>query len=1104
MNEASRRQIAAARPDRSTWLSANAGSGKTRVLTDRVARLLLAGVQPQNILCLTYTKAAASEMQNRLFRTLGRWAMMPDDALIDALSDLGESPGASDLPRARRLFAQAIETPGGLRIQTIHSFCAVLLRRFPLEAQVSPRFTEMDDRAAAQLRADCLEDLAQEQPDLYRRMAAICPTIDTLSAEITGARDALTEVDEDALRDAIGLAPGDRTEDLLNQVFTPGIEVLFTRVSSCMAQGTKTDQGKAPIFADLRAPFTQDDLIALESELLFGGSAKDPFGPKIGKFPGKAAREMLDAECDPLDELMERVAAARTIRLGVEVLDKSLTMNAFAHAFLARYAARKQARGWLDFDDLVLGARDLLTRKDVAEWILYRLDGGIDHILVDEAQDTSPTQWAVIQALADEFAAGHGARAPGERTIFVVGDKKQSIYSFQGADPEEFDRMHAHFDARLGPDALQRLELQHSFRSSPSVLSAVDAVFAAGLGGEVEHFAFRDTLPGRVDLWPMTEADEKTDPPAWDDPVDLPDPEGAIAKLSRQIAREIAAMIDRGETIPDKDAPGTRRPVHAGDFLILVRSRSGVFHPLIRACKAQGLDIAGADVLKLEDDLAVKDILSFLRFLALPEDDLSLAEALRSPLFGLGEGQLYDLAHGRHGYLWQRLRESDHRNVMTVIEDMQAQADFLRPFELIDRLLLRHRGREKLLGRLGMESEDAIDALLSQALAYERTDVPSLTGFLAWFDAEEVTIKRQAEGGGKRLRVMTVHGAKGLEAPIVVLADTTKKPQNDQRRLLKTEDGPVIWKPAKDARPAALDPVCAALDQAAEEERDRLLYVAMTRAENWLIVCAAGTDRPKGTWYEKITDGLSALSFQPLDSPEGAKRFSNGDWEGLELVVPETPLRDSNPALDAWFDESPPPVVEDAPLLSPSDLGGSKALPGELNPEEDPDDAMTRGTRIHLLLEHLPPDRPDEWEILTPRLLAADAVSEADLEDLLAEARGVLTAPELADLLSKPALLEVDLVASLPSGGRIAGTVDRLIVTSDHVLAVDYKSNRQVPETADGVPDGILRQMGAYAHALGQIYPGRTVETAILWTWGPRLMPLDPELVHNAFAQALA
>lgn len=1110
-DDASTRQIAAARPDRSTWLSANAGSGKTRVLTDRVARLLLHGADPQNILCLTYTKAAASEMQNRLFGRLGQWAMMPEDELAATLSRLGEADrSAPRMAQARRLFAQAIETPGGLRIQTIHSFCASLLRRFPLEAGVGPRFTEMDDTSAAQLRADCLERLAEDAPDLFAEMAALLPAgaLDQLVAEIARRRGTLASGDGAAIRTALGLAPDESAGRIVADTFLGDEADLLATVRTALEAGKPTDRKAAGLLAELRPPFGLDAVAALEGPFLFGATAKVPFGAKTGTFPTKDTRAALGDACDALDKLMERVAEARPRRVALALAERSEVLGRFAARFLDLYGRAKAARGWLDFDDLILRARDLLTRGDVATWVLYRLDGGLDHILVDEAQDTSPAQWDVIEALTREFAAGWGARAA-TRTLFVVGDRKQSIYSFQGADPAGFERMHDRFAARAGEGALARLELRHSFRSAPAILSAVDATFAGAMDEEVAHLPFRADLPGRVDLWPLVEPDETPDPAAWDDPVDRPEPRGAQVRLADSIARWVADLIASQAMIPDRERPGYRRPVHAGDILVLVRGRGGIFHPLIRACKAAGIDIAGADVLRLEDDLAVKDILALLRVLALPEDDLSLACALRSPLFGLSEGDLYALAHDRGGrHLWQVLRGARETfpAVMDVLDDLMAQADYLRPFELIDRILLRHGGRARLVGRLGPESIDAIDALLAEALSYERTEAPSLTGFLAWFARDDVTVKRQAGAGGRHLRVMTVHGAKGLEAPVVILPDTMQTRARDDDRLIAPPDGPLLWRPPATDRPPALALEEEARAAARRAERDRLLYVAMTRAETWLVVCGAGRAKDAdGAWYGQVSAGLSPLETEAIDTPEGpGLRHRIGDIDALDLLARPEPDAEEDPddaALPRWFAAAPPEAPEPPAILSPSDLGGAKALPGAAGDDEAT--ATLRGTGLHLLLEHLPALPRNGWAEAAPRILAAEPALAPLAGALLAEARAVLDDPGTGPLLAAPALTEVALAAPHPSGVRVAGTVDRLEIGPERVLAVDYKSNRTLPSSPEQVPEGLLRQMGAYAFALGAIYPGRRIDLALLWTAGPRLMPLDTDAALAAFEAAL-
>lgn len=1113
-NDATERQVQAARPDASTWLAANAGSGKTRVLTDRVARLLLDGVQPQHILCLTYTKAAASEMQNRLFKRLGEWAMLGDAPLLAQLTDLGVQ-GAIDpdrLAQARTLFARAIETPGGLKIQTIHSFCASLLRRFPLEAGVSPQFTEMEDRAAALLREEIVEDFAQgPMANLIGDVARFVTDtgFDKLTAAITQKRNLFTQtVDWSQVLQQFNL-PADFDEQLLlGQVFLGG-EVELVR--SVLPALTESGGNNAKAATRLAA-FTRADISALpvlEDVFLTGKAAKDPFTAKINAFPTKPLREgVLAGQMPQLEALMLRIEAAREQRLALVAARKTLALQRFAMAFLPEYERRKQLRGWLDFDDLILRARNVLNDPAVASWVLYRLDGGIDHILVDEAQDTSPDQWDVVEKLAQEFTSGEGARSGIERTIFVVGDKKQSIYSFQGADPQAFDRMQAEFGRKLEESGSKLWDstLEYSFRSSSAILSLVDILFEnhaeAGFHKESQHRAFKSDLPGRVDLWPVVEKVKDEEDTEWTDPVDRPGARHHTVVLAEQVAQSIRDMIEQGETIPeDGEVPGSfvRRKVQPGDFLILVQRRSDLFAEIIRACKAAELPIAGADRLKVGAELAVKDLAALLSFLATPEDSLSLATVLKSPLFGWPEQRLFDLAHRRQEqFLWAALRNraEEFPETLAILNDLRSQIDFLRPYDLIERILTRHHGRRLLLGRLGPEAEDGINALLSQALAYERTDIPSLTGFLVWMQTDDLEIKRQMSGVGNMIRVMTVHGSKGLEAPIVILPDTGRRQAPRDAEIMVTDAKP-LWKVPADASPALIAQARAEAREREENERLRLLYVALTRAEKWLIVSAAGDVGKDGTsWYQLVQAAMARAGATALPNSE-ILRLSHGDWHGPEFIE-HTGAVHAHSELPPTFLNSAPAIDAAPETLSPSDLGGAKALPGDMGQDEEA--AKLRGTRLHLLLEHLPRVLPENWPQLCARVLPD--MREAERQGLLAEAQNVLTADHLKAVFAPDALAEVPVTADL-GGQRIHGVIDRVIVTETDVQVIDFKSNMTVPDNAASCPEGLLRQMGAYADSLSQIYPDHEVRTAILWTRTAQLMWLPHDLVKAALTRAL-
>ncbi len=1102
-DDATRAQIDAANPGGSVWLAANAGSGKTRVLTDRVAWLLLEGTPPERILCLTFTKAAAGEMQNRLFAQLGEWAMLPDDDLRARITRLGALRGTISTERlrfARTLFAQAIETPGGLKIQTIHAFCASLLRRFPLEAGVSPAFEEMDDTATARLHADILDDMASDP--------ANAPLVDAIAARLTDGepsqflaavarhRDGFTAPSEADLRAALGMGPEGAEEILERAAGVDALDIIESFLGDAEGVTGKTFEKLRIAFAEAQAADTRTRFDLLTAICL----TKEGDPRKTGGWP-KAAQA---GENGPLVELfqllIERIADARARIGALDALAQTQALHAFGPVFAAEVERRKTARGWLDFDDLIDRAQRLLSTSDMAQWVLFKLDGGLDHILVDEAQDTSPGQWEVIQRLAMEFGAGLSARSDIRRTIFVVGDRKQSIYGFQGADLTAFDAMRETFAAMLSPGGpeLRDHKLLHSFRSSPTILALVDATFAdgGGVGEAPEHIAFAPDRPGRVDLWPVIEKQEPDDEGReWFDPVDRPAVNDAEVVLANQVADAIERMIADRMPVGHGDR---RRAVRPGDILILLQRRKTLFHHIVHACKARGLDLAGADRLKLSGDMAVKDLIAALTWAATPEDDLSLAAVLRSPLGDTDEAGLFALAHGRKGRLWDALRDAGTDPAAeAMLADLLRISDILRPYEMLQRLLIRHDGRRRLLARLGAESAEAIDALLAQALAYEQLQTPSLTGFLGWLASADVDVKRQAGAGS--IRVMSVHGAKGLESPVVILPETMMRKPKTSVGVQRLPGGLPIWMTGKDNHAPAMRDLVVARQAAEAEERDRLLYVALTRAESWLIMGAAGDvgTEPEASWHNMVLRGMERCGAAPQTFGGGeGLRLESGDWTPVERVPADVGRSDAD-APD-WLEAEVAKPRRAATRIAPSDLPGAKVLPGETL--LDGETARRRGTAIHALLEHLPGLPAAEWQTRTPAILRGLATA-AELPGLLAEARRVLEAPDLAHVFAPDTLAEVPF--ALPANATraaIFGTLDRVILTPGHVLIVDHKTNAAIPEWPEDTPAGLLAQMGAYIVAARAIWPDRTVEGAILWTKGPELMHLPHDAVMDAWA----
>jgi ATP-dependent helicase/nuclease subunit A len=668
--------------------------------------------------------------------------------------------------------------------------------------------------------------------------------------------------------------------------------------------------------------------------------------------------------------------------------------------------------------------------------------------------------------------------------------------------------MQDHFASELGRigKVLSPMVLEHSFRSAHHVLRAVDSVFAGpmrqGLGHEdPHHIAFHENMPGRVDLWPTipptTEDKEDRD---WHDPVDRAGARHHSVLLAESIADAVSGMVSTGTIPVRRDGAFARRRITEGDILVLVQRRSELFAAIIRALKARGLRVAGADRLRVGAELAVRDIAALLRFLALQDDDLSLAAALKSPLFGWDEQRLFSLAHRRpeRATLWQALRGSDEAGTLAVLDDLRSKADFLRPYDLINRLLSRHDGRRKLLSRLGAEAEDGIDALLTQALGYEQSAVPGLTGFLEWMQTDELEVKRQTDNAGDQIRVMTVHGAKGLESPVVILPDTAKR-QSRAADQIYLSDRSALWSTPVAEMPPEMRALREARMSAEEDERRRLLYVAMTRAENWLVVCAAGeTGSGPESWHAMVEAGLTQAGAVAHEFPTGqGLRFGSEDWDELPLVELEPPTAKTQVEPD-------PGVVAGLPsrsgTLSPSDLGGAKVLPGD-PAGEDLELALARGRLVHLLLEHLPaidaPARAAHARALVASAPDADIGGLGPVDDLIDGVIAMIDKPELAGIFGPHALAEAAISAPV-GAARFHGTIDRLLIEGEKVTAVDFKTNRLVPETPDAVPEGILRQMGAYQAMLENVFPDKTVGVSVLWTATARLMPLPRTAVMAA------
>ena len=1120
-------QRAAADGAASVWVAASAGTGKTKVLTDRVLALMLQGSDPARILCLTFTRAAAAEMAIRLNRRLSVWAVAKDGELAQDLQALlGRMPDADLLARARRLFARVLDAPGGMKIETLHAFCQSLLRRFPLEAQVAPHFALMDERNAMEALADARDAM--------------------LAAARSGA--------DPALADALGLVTRHAGEGAFDDVMKE-LVLERARLARALAGGGDTFRGRVCDLLGVAADGTPEAVVAaacapldpalaaIAEQMIASASAQDRArGAALARFVAAVSAERPDlfddycsvfftreheerarmvtkavATASPGAEAALRREAARLggvlpRRAAAALKEATLALASLGGDMLRRYTDRKAAGALLDYEDLVLSARDLLHRPGIAPWVLYKLDGGLDHILIDEAQDTNPEQWDVVAALAEEFFTGESARLE-RRTVFAVGDPKQSIFSFQRADPDAFLRMRGHFAARAAAASgnWRDVPLDVSFRSTAAVLAAVDAVFArpeardgvALDGVAIRHHAFRAGQGGLVELWPPV---APLDPPPlepWEPPLAQHRMRAPPVRLAAAIADTIAAWTRDGERLAARD-----RRIEAGDVLILVRRRGPFVGALVRALKDRGVGVAGADRMRLTDQLAIEDMMALMQFLLLPEDDLTLATVLKGPLVGVDEDGLYQLAHGRREpRLWDELRRragdrADFAEAVEFLSALLGRVDFAPPYELLAEVLGPGQGRKRMLARLGPDAADPLDELMEAALAYERRHGPSLQGFLHWLAAGDIEIKRDFDQRGRdEVRIMTVHGAKGLQAPIVFLPDTLQVPRA-LSRVAWTPDGVPLWRAHEGCGAPALEAARAAAQQRRGAEYRRLLYVAMTRAEDRLYVCGWHTKQapPPGTWYELVKAGLAAVAdVATFDFAAGTAPGGDG-WEGqgLRLLAPQRarPQSDAAPVTPAayvaelplWTRRPPEPEPEPPRPLAPSRPEGVEPAPrSPLGADQGL--SFRRGLLIHRLLQALPLLGPDAREAAARRFLArpVHGLDRAQQDAIVAETLAVLNDPAAAALFGPDSLAEVPVVARV--GGRaISGRIDRLLVRADDVIIVDYKTLRPVPEDEAAIPPLYIDQLRAYRDAVAEVYPGRTVRCALLWTDGPLFM----------------
>ena len=1147
-------QAKASRPVTSAFVAANAGSGKTYVLVNRVIRLLLLGTPPEKILCITFTKAAAANMSEKVFERLGRWVTLPDEQLDREIRATGEgTTNTQSRARARELFARALETPGGLKVQTIHALCTRLLQQFPFEAKVPAHFSVLDDREQNEMmeraNLDVLMD-AGRAPDSaagraldFAMATAADVTFKDVVREAALSRqhfmawaDEVGSIDAAMAQVALALGVGvdERIEDVEKEIVNgphfPRSE--WIAVADVLATGGKTDASQGDCLRDAAVKTGRSQVEAYLSFFVTGtGGARKSLitKPLVKDHPGLATR--LDLEQARVLQVSERLRA-------VTQRERTRALLTIAKAVANNYRREKRERGMLDYDDLIDKTLELLS-DGASGWVHFKLDRGVDHVLIDEAQDTSPKQWDIVEQLIEEFTTGAGARDGIKRTIFAVGDEKQSIFSFQGAAPREFDLRRRELGKRFEKAELKfdNVSLKHSFRSGQAILDAVDHVFrdkeifgsihAVGNGHPV-HDALIDAPPALIDLWKLEEPAGSDNEGGWAAPLDAVPESSPEAVLARRVQAEISTLIGSSVMTGVGDH---RRSLSFGDILVLVRRRGMAFNAVIQALKHANIPVAGADRLKLTEHIAVIDLMNLADALLLPSDDLALAVALKSPLFGLDDDNLLKFAPLRKASLRHALEEhaadDDKLKVaLDRLQDCDRRFASETPFAFYAWLLGGDGGRARILKRLGPEANDALDEFLELALSYESKAPASLQGFMAWLRAAETEVKRDMEIRRDEVRVMTVHGAKGLEASVVFLVDTTTSPTDTQRQnLIALSHGNadphaskvVVWAGNKAGDIESVAAARALMKEETEDEYRRLLYVAMTRAADRLIVGGVLPGNRKSvrdlSWYDMIAKGLkkSDLVKQELTASHGAiTRYRRaGDVEPAATEISKQKISKPESSPD-WL-RTPAPREEAADiLLRPSDSAENDAhatVTAESLAARAK--ALQRGTLVHRLLQSLPDIAATHRSDAAKKFLARNAKDWADGERnaLVKQVMSIIENESFAPLFAAGSRAEVSIAGRVMRRRKaavVSGQIDRLVETPQHILIVDYKTNHAPPSSARDAPGDYVRQLALYRDVLSRIYPDKPIRCVLLWTETAHLMEIPTAALDTGLQRALA
>ncbi len=1096
-------------PNFSVWVNASAGTGKTKILIDRVLRLLLEN--KRNILCLTFTNAAANEMENRIHSILSKWAICSESELIMDLEQLDllhlseesvsfqrvtlesrkkeewipvpstgmtkESAGITEgsrknealdrhLTRARRLFSELENL--GLTIQTIHAFCYKLISSFPIEAGIAPNCT--------------LSECKELHSIIFNKVLHNETVQDDINL-------IATEIDENKLRDLLytlcikrsisandskyikdKLSAPDEIHDLQSETIEH-----VERLAEILSEGSKRDQSYSEILYSTVIPAgIQKKRTSVSYSDDTGIKWNDTKIENLAKvFLKSESHEKKSISSIATKSILEKFKDAEQIIESVQnvVFTHIRDMNSYQifkrtssllgvfKVYVDLYNSEKSKNALLDYNDIIDLATNLLSNPNYKDWILFNLDQKIDHILVDEAQDNSISQWKIITNLCDEFFAGNDEK----RTLFVVGDVKQSIYRFQGANPHLFNYIQQYFHTKTGGRDWISCQLEKSFRSTPEVLMLVDRIFnnfraeISFNDNEIKHVPHRENDQGYIEIWPALPKRKEKEQQALQIPLTCRENYIIADRLLAQtIANRIHNWLNEGRILVAKD-----RHIEPRDIMILVRQRNVLVDYIISELKKANVPVVGRDYFRIMDYIAVQDLIALAEFLLLQANDLALANALKSPLFNFTEDDLFNIAYDRKEHsLWERIQDYS----VVIYSELNYLINLSRtesPLALFTHIL--RTGKKKFAARLGLECFEVLDEFMNLVLQFEN---PSLQAFVQWIKENNPEIKNDMQSERNAVRIMTIHKSKGLQAPIVFLVDTNTVPRNSESIIFDGTEVP-FW--CGKNNNAYCDQVKREKKLEDYNEYLRLLYVALTRAEDELYILSKEPVQ-KGSWYDLITK-----YGEPYEKKQRGLRpiFK----EKVEVLC----VNANYPYIYKKRDYFDVPVISLPPALAHSSVS-SQRVTLESSEKEGAEwipvsatwmtDGYARGLIIHSILQYMPKIEKERRKNWVRKYL--DNISE-DKDEIYSK---ILAFNEkygyLFDLEGKS---EITLSGTI-DGKSVLVRLDRLCITQDKAIIIDYKSHRNVSVS---LLNEIKKQMLIYKTLVQEIYPNKQVECVVIW-----------------------